>query len=120
MSKERELLVKAWNMLIYLMGGKIEDGISSINSKFLYELKDYISQPEQPEQITFKDDADKITHLENSVELLAGLLEDKKYVPLSDEDALKLFEEAEYLWFLEYKIGELKMQKQEQATTQEV
>jgi len=50
MSKERELLVKAWNMLIYLMGGKIGDGISSINSKFLYELKDYISQPEQPEQ----------------------------------------------------------------------
>ena len=50
MSKERELLVKAWNLLIYLMGGKIGDGISSINRKFLYELKEYISQPEQPEQ----------------------------------------------------------------------
>ena len=49
-SKERELLVKAWNLLIYLMGGKIGDGISSINRKFLYELKEYISQPEQPEQ----------------------------------------------------------------------
>ena len=42
------------------------------------------TQPEQTEQITFKDDADKIAHLENSVELLAGLLDVKKREPLSD------------------------------------
>ena len=43
-----------------------------------------LAQPEQTEQITFKDDADKIAHLENSVELLAGLLDAKKREPLSD------------------------------------
>ena len=42
------------------------------------------TQPEQTEQITFKDDADKIAHLENSVELLAGLLDAKKREPLSN------------------------------------
>lgn len=99
MSKERELLKKI------LATGWLNNTISC-------EVEELLAQPET-EQITFKDDADKIAHLEKSVELLAGLLEDKKYVPLSDEDALKLFEEAEYLWFLEYKIGELKMQKQE-------
>lgn len=120
MSNERELLKE---IMSYFAKGditirKFEN--SSDVAETLHTAQELLSQPEQPEQITFKDDADKITHLENSVELLAGLLEDKKYVPLSDEDALKLFEEAEYLWFLEYKIGELKMQKQEQATTQEV
>ena len=51
------------------------------------------TQPEQTEQITFKDDADKITHLENSVELLAGLLDAKKREPLSG-DKLDVLAEA--------------------------
>ena len=46
------------------------------------EVMDYLAQPEH---ITFKDDADKIAHLENSVELLACLLYTKKREPLSDE-----------------------------------
>ena len=53
------------------------------------------TQPEQTEQITFKDDADKITHLENSVELLAGLLDAKKREPLRPLQLLKLMNKYE-------------------------
>ena len=53
------------------------------------------TQPEQTEQITFKDDADKIAHLENSVELLAGLLDVKKREPLRPLQLLKLMNKYE-------------------------
>ena len=68
MSKERELLKKI------LATGWLNNTISC-------EVEELLAQPEQTEQITFKDDADKIAHLENSVELLAGLLDAKKRAP---------------------------------------
>lgn len=37
------------------MGGKIGGGISSINRKFLYELKEYISQPKQPDPLVINE-----------------------------------------------------------------
>ena len=87
----------------------------TIPAHFIYEIEKLLAQPEQPEQITFKDEADKIAFLEKSVELLVGLLDAKKYQPLTQAEGLKIFEESEYLWFLEYKIRELKMQKKHTA-----
>ena len=84
MSNERELLKE---IMSYFAKGditirKFEN--SSDVAETLHTAQELLSQPEQPEQITFKDDADKITHLENSVELLAGLLDAKKREPLSN------------------------------------
>jgi len=88
MSKERELLVKAWNLLIYLMGGKIGGGISSINRKFLYELKEYISQPEQPEQPEQSEQEDIRDVWQDGYE--AGLRLAKRE-PLSKDEILELW-----------------------------
>jgi len=95
MSKERELLVKAWNLLIYLMGGKIGDGISSINRKFLYELKEYISQPEQPEQTEQEDIRDV---WQDGYE--AGLRLAKRE-PLTDENVCEILVKKEWKGFVD-------------------
>jgi len=69
MSKERVLLerVKAEGYISFGLYKEIEELLA------------------QPAPITFKDDADKIAHLENSVELLSSLLDASKSEPLSLE-----------------------------------
>lgn len=95
MSKEKELLVKAWNLLIYLMGGKIGEGVSSINRKFLCALKAYISQPEQPEQTEQEDIRDV---WQDGYE--AGLRLAKRE-PLSDESICEILLKKEWFGFVE-------------------
>ena len=70
------------------------DQVSMLRAENAMLKEKWLAQPEQTERITFKDDADKIAHLENSVELLAGLLDAKKREPLSDETLAKLWRES--------------------------
>ena len=51
--------------------------------------KDIKASLAQPAPITFKDDADKIAHLENSIELLSGLLDSQKREPLTPRQGLE-------------------------------
>jgi len=70
MNKERELLGR-WHH---------GDLLPEEYMKLMKETKELLA--EQPAPITFKDDADKIAHLENSIELLSGLLDSQKREPI--------------------------------------
>jgi len=72
MSIERELLERVL---------ETDDGNSEfyIDGKLEWDIKELLSQPVP---ITFKDDADKIAHLENSIELLSSLLDSPKREPI--------------------------------------
>jgi hypothetical protein len=71
MSKERELLKKVIRNMQYIN--------YSCNKNIRDEITELLAQPAP---ITFKDDADKIAHLENSIELLSGLLDSQKREPI--------------------------------------
>ena len=102
MSRERDLLQTALGILEDYEWGYGGDHHKSPEASILNDIRKLLAQPEQ---ITFKDDADKIAHLENSVELLAGLLDAKKREPIEDGELEVWYsqhtwamDKQEYMW----------------------